>query len=293
MRYFVAVAEELHFGRAAAREKVAASTLGEQIAALEKDIGGQLVHRTTRRVRLTAAGQVLLPQARRVLGAAERALQAARLAVAGQLGVLRLGVPMTGNPCPLDGALRSCSQLYPGLRLDQHPGYSAQHAAALLDDRLDAAFIYGGPAGDGELGYERLVDVELLLACPSNGSLARQDHIDFDRVVGAFVALDAAVSPALNPAVIAGACHVSEADVTAVGSLEAVLLAVANGAVALMPEAVTSTLSWRGVCYRRLGAPAPTVELGIAWPAGDQPPMVRCLLQAASADDLALSILSN
>lgn len=284
LRYFVAVAEERNFRRAAAREGVTASTLGSQIAALEKEFGGQLFHRTTRQVRLTALGQVLLAEARRCIAALDRAQEAVRLAVQGQLGVLRLGVPVTGNPPLLDAVLRRCSERYPGLRVDAHLGYSARHAQALLGNELDAAVLYGAPRQTSELSYQRLADVELKLAVSAESPLAGQDCVRLDGL-GDFVcvALAPTVSPALGPAVIGRACQRPAADVRTVDSLEAVLLAVAaGGAVALLPEAVTSTVSWRGVCYRSLGAETPTVELGISWLAGDPPAVVACLLEAAS-----------
>jgi len=124
LRYVVAVAEESNFARAAAREKVAPSTLGEQIAALEREIGGLLFNRTTRRVSLTETGQALLVEARACLLAFDRAQQVARLVVLRQKGALRLGVPITGNPQQLEDALQSCSQRYPALRVEAHRGYS-------------------------------------------------------------------------------------------------------------------------------------------------------------------------
>ncbi len=284
LRYFVAAAEELQFSLAAAREKVAPSTLGQQITALEKEIGGRLFHRTTRRVRLTPAGQVLLPEARRVLAAVERAQRVARLAAKGQLGVLRLGVPTTGTPPPLDEALLRCSKLHPGLHVDEHPGHSAEHAAALTAGTLDAAFVYGPSAHGRALGYQRLVDVGLVLACSSDGRVAGQNKTTFNGTAGRAVALDAAFSPGLTTKMIAAVCQVPEADVIGLESLEALLLAVAGGAVTVIPEAVANTVTWRGVRYRRLGAAAPVMELGIAWPDREQPPLVACLAAAVAAE---------
>ena len=286
LRYFVAVAEERNFRRAAAREGVTASTLGSQIAALEKELGGRLFLRTTRQVRLTALGQVLLVEARRCIAALDRAQEAVRSAVQGQLGVLRLGVPVTGNPSLLDAVLRRCIERYPSLRVDAHLGYSARHAQALLGNDLDAAVVYGAPRQTLELSYQRLADVELKLAISVESPLAGENCVRLDGLGDLVcVALAPTLSPALGPAVIGPACHRSAADVSTVDSLEAVLLAVAaGGAVALLPEAVTSTVSWRGVCYRSLGTGAPTVELGISWLAGHTPAMVACLLEAASQD---------
>jgi len=284
LRYFVAAAEESSFTRAAAREKVAPTTLGEQIAALEREIGGPLFHRTTRRVSLTATGQALLVEARVCLSAINRAQQVSRLVMQRQQGALRLGVPITGNPPQLDDALGACSRRYPDLRVEAHRGYSARHAQALLAGRLDAAVVFGVPEPTSTLSYQRLAVVELQLVCPVASALASQDQVNLSQLDGlALMALDANLSPALGPALISTACGSSAADVETADSLEALLMSVAAGGnVALLPEAVTSTVTWRGVCYRTLGPGGLSVELGISWPGGSPPAVVACLLDKAN-----------
>lgn len=224
LRCFVAVAEELHFARAAAREKIAPSTLAEHIAALEKDIGGRLLRRTTRRVTLTPGGEALLPEARRCLGVADRAREVARLAVRGQAGVLRLGVPVTGSPPGLGQVLDKCGSLYPQLDVQMQLGYSAHHMAGLCDEALDAAFVYGPLPSDSELSYRRLVDVELVLAHPTESPLGESDTVDLSDLPVDLVALDASLSPALSPGAVALLCPRAYA-VVAVSSLEALLVA--------------------------------------------------------------------
>ncbi|MFB7421022.1 LysR substrate-binding domain-containing protein [Streptomyces sp. NPDC056210] len=91
LRYFVAVAEECHFGRAAARLHVTQSTLSTQVKALEREVGGPVFVRTSRRVELTEAGELLLVEARRTLGQADRALDVARQSVRGETGAVRIG----------------------------------------------------------------------------------------------------------------------------------------------------------------------------------------------------------
>src|SRR6266850_7650903 len=91
LRYFVAVAEELHFGRAARRMRVSQPPLSRQISALERELGVTLLNRTSRRVELTAAGHAFLNESRQVLGAVERATSTARTVAVQPSGVLRLG----------------------------------------------------------------------------------------------------------------------------------------------------------------------------------------------------------
>ncbi len=195
----------------------------------------------------------------------------------------RLGVPITGNPQQLEDALQSCSRRYPALRVEARRGYSARHAQALLAGRLDAAVVFGAPEQTSGLSYQRLAVVELQLVCPADSLLAGQDQVNLGQLDGLLlIALDRTLSPALGPTLISEACGSPTAEVETADSLEALLMTVAaGGAVALLPEAVTSTVTWRGVCYRSLGAGGPTVDLGISW-AGALPAVVACLLDEAN-----------
>src|SRR5690242_17964377 len=91
LRYFVAVAEELHFSRAAERLHIGQPPLSQQIQALEQEVGAQLLERSKRRVRLTAAGALFLDDARRILALSAQAAQTARRAGRGEVGELRIG----------------------------------------------------------------------------------------------------------------------------------------------------------------------------------------------------------
>ncbi len=295
LRYVVAVAEESSFARAAARENVAPSTLGEQIAALEREIGDQLFNRTTRRVSLTETGQALLVEARACLLAFDRAQQAARSVVLRQQGALRLGVPITGNPQQLEDALQRCSQRYPALRVEARRGYSARHVQALLAGRLDAAVIFGAPEQTSGLSYQRLALVELQLVCPVGSPLAGQDQVNLGQLAGlSLIALDQTLSPALGPTLISEACGSPTAEVETADSLEALLTTVAaGGAVALLPEAVTSTVTWRGVCYRSLGLASSVSILESVGRRGLPPPWLPASWTKRTGREIALRAIDR
>jgi DNA-binding transcriptional LysR family regulator len=112
-RYFIAVAEELNFGRAAGRLQMSQPPLSAAIKAIEKRLGVLLLHRTTREVTLTSTGTVFLDQCRVVVAAAEAADSAARQAAEGQAGELRIGAVTTAFSDPLSGALELYAHSHP------------------------------------------------------------------------------------------------------------------------------------------------------------------------------------
>jgi DNA-binding transcriptional LysR family regulator len=138
LRYFVAVAEELHFGRAATRLQIAQSPLSQRIKALEAALGVELLVRTTRRVELTPAGALLLEEARGVVERVERLESVVARLRTGDTGALRLGVsPDVPAGAVGDLAARVAAR-YPELRIVPVEDASA---TALLDRRIDVAFI--------------------------------------------------------------------------------------------------------------------------------------------------------
>ncbi|MEV0094791.1 LysR family transcriptional regulator [Streptomyces sp. NPDC050738] len=135
LNYFVTVAEELHFGRAAERLHIVQSAVSQQVRRLERELGADLFDRSPRHVRLTGAGERLLPEARAVLAAAERA----RAAVAVQPG-LRLGTG-TGLGAHLDRILGALAELSPGTSVELTSSPARERLEQVADGRLDAAFV--------------------------------------------------------------------------------------------------------------------------------------------------------
>src|SRR5215218_7824981 len=141
LRYLVALADERHFTRAAAREHVAQPALSQQIRSLERELGQPLVERTTRKVAMTQAGEVLVARARRALSELDAA-QAELQSLAGvQAGRLSVGAMHTMGPVDLSLLLATFHDRYPAIELTVREQSSEELATMLRDDEIDVAFL--------------------------------------------------------------------------------------------------------------------------------------------------------
>ena len=142
LRYFIAVAEELHFGRAAERLGISQPPLSQQIQALEEEIGARLFERTNRRVELTDAGRLVLDESRQVLAQVDKAVLLARRAHLGELGELKIGftssAPFTST---IPSSIHAFRKAYPDVHLDLQEMSSRQVLKALLEESLQVGVI--------------------------------------------------------------------------------------------------------------------------------------------------------
>ena len=152
LRYFVAVGEEEHFGRAAQRLRVAQPALSRQIQDLEREIGFQLFDRLSRGVKISSAGKLFLEDARRILEQLNAATERAQRVARGQSGTLRVG--FTENASwrgVVPDSLRLFRERYPDAELQLNPLPSLQQLEAVRSGRLDAGFMFNPPKPDREL----------------------------------------------------------------------------------------------------------------------------------------------
>ncbi|WP_406119976.1 LysR family transcriptional regulator [Streptomyces sp. NBC_00989] len=180
LKYFLAVAETRNFTQAAASCYVAQSALSQQIARLEKDVGARLFSRTSRSVRLTAAGELLEPLARRILADVDTA-RAALDALSGlRRGRLRLGLVQTrASSVDLVEVMADYHARYPGIDLHVTNAPSAEMAASVLAGDLDIAIVGLGPRQipDG-LDHQVLAADPLVLIVPADHALADRGTVD-------------------------------------------------------------------------------------------------------------------
>lgn len=274
---FVAVAEELHFGRAAERLHMAQPPLSRRIRALEDELGAPLFRRNRRRVALTDPGAALLAEARTVLAGVERARAAVAGALRGERGHLQIG--FTGS-APFNGMI---PRIIDALRR-RHPGISVtllelptpEQVPALLDGRLDAGFLRpAGAAGEPRLALRPVLSEPLVVALRDDHPLAGRPAIVLaDLAEEPFVLYPRSVGSALHDLVEA-LCR--QAGFRPAVAQEARQMATLIGLVAaglgvtLVPASIRAVHS-EGVAYRPLagiGADA-GLDLALAHRAGDR-----------------------
>src|SRR5215831_15145276 len=182
LRYFVAVAEELSFRKAADKLHMAQPPLSAQIKALEEELRVRLFDRTTRSVQLTHSGRVLLAEARTVLAASSLAEQRVRDAEHGLAGTLRVGVIAPVTNAWLAGILRRFRQQFPGVQLSLFDLTSTEQLRRLRARDLDACLLRP-PVGFPELDYKFVGESRQVLAVPTGHKFARKKRVewrDFD-----------------------------------------------------------------------------------------------------------------
>lgn len=182
LRYFLAVAEELNFRRAAERLNLAQPALSAQIKSLEDDLEIRLFERTTRSVALTPAGRVLLDEARAVLGAASQAEHFAKRAHLGEVGTLRVGVIAPAASPRLAEVLRDFHRRFPGVQLSLSEMTSSEQLRLLRAGELDAGLLRP-PVNDQELQWRFVEEAPQVLAAPAGHRLVLKKNLqwkDFD-----------------------------------------------------------------------------------------------------------------
>ena len=173
LRYFVALADELSFTRAAAREHVAQPALSQQIRRLEDELGVPLVERTTRRVRITDGGALLLARARRILADVSAAHAEIEALKGMEVGRVNVGTLHTMGPVDISLALAVFHRRHPGVELTVREQSSAELAQMLRDDALDVAFLSVTEEVESHgLGLTELVSEGLVAVLPEGHRLA-------------------------------------------------------------------------------------------------------------------------
>lgn len=295
LRYFVAVAEELSFTRAAERLHTAQPSLSQQIRRLEADLGVQLLERNHHRVAITNAGRVFLQQARDILGRVEHARMLARKAAAGEAGELSVGTFASADARILPALRPLVAEMMPDLRLVLHSRYAVEPVSGLLSGVLDVAFMRG-PVEDERLEEIELLREPLVIVLPKHHPLAGRRSIPVRALDDLpCITPQRSLSPPLYEAAEA-LYREAEIRMHAVSRADNVLghlQMVQEGlGFALLPESISALLP-PGVVSRPLEHDSPPeVSIVIAWKRGNASHLVhefaqlaqRCVAQAAFHD---------
>jgi DNA-binding transcriptional LysR family regulator len=268
LRYFVAVASELHFARAAQRLLVSQPALSQQIRGLEAELGLKLFERDRRRVRLTPEGTAFLAEARAVVQQADHAAAVARALAEGATGHLRLSYVLTMPGGLPERVVREYRRRYPGMQIGADSGSTAQNLERLRGGELDVAFVHNPPKDEADLGRVEIAAEPLVVALPSADPLSRRRRIRREQLAGVpLVYIPRGNSPGVYDSTLAQVYGPRPPDVARTEpTMERVLVAVSEGAgVTLLMEERAAMLRRPGVTFRRFADPEPTVALAVAF----------------------------
>ena len=278
LRYFVAVAEERHFGRAAERLHIAQPPLSQQIRRFEAELGEPLFYRTTRRVELAPAGEALLERAPAILAAFDAAVEDARRAARGEYGRLAIGFTGSSTYAMLPSLAAAMRDELPGVVLDlQGELLTPAQVARLLDGTLDLGLLRP-PVHERELATEVLHSEPLLAVLPETHPLADAEAVPLELLEGEpFVTYPSHFRSVVHDAV-EDACEahgfqpVAAHEVAETATL--VSFVAAGLGVSLVPASVRK-MTVEGAVYRPLLDDATRVELAAAWRRDDDRPVLE------------------
>jgi DNA-binding transcriptional LysR family regulator len=284
LRYFLTVAEELHFGRAAARLHMTQPPLSQTIAALEETLGAPLFLRNRRQVTLTGAGSALLPEARRLLDSAAGLPELVRRAAAGESGRLALSFVTPADYSVLPPLLRDYSAAYPNVQLLLQEATTDVQVDDLLHERIDAGLIIPplSEKAQVQLDYMKVLEEPLVVCAPAGVLPAGDAPVDLKTLRQLpLIIFPRKSAPALHDAILSCFHEASlspEVKQEAIQMQTIVSLVSAGMGLALVPQSV-SNLMRPGVEYRALAGPTPLVELGLAWRRDNASPVLRGFLE--------------
>lgn len=284
LRYFVAVAEELHFTRAAERLFVSQPALSKQIRALERQLGAELFERDHQSVRLTAVGAALLPHARRVLAAWAGAADAVERAKAEQRATLVVGMSTSPGRGGLLPAIRSrFGEACPDARIELRQVSWADSSAGLADGSVDVAFVWLPVPDEERYAWVVVAEEPRHVALPDTHRLADRGEIDFaDLLEEPFIAIpeSAGVLRAYWLALDDRLGHPPRIGAEAANADETYEALVDGRGVCLLAAGNAPLLTRGGVVTRPVHGITPS-RLALAWRADDRRPLVQAYAQAS------------
>src|SRR5262245_25306774 len=283
LRYFVAVGEEEHFGRASERLHVVQPALTRQIRQLEDEIGYALFERLKRGVRLTEAGKSFLEEARRLLADLGRSVDRTRLVAQGRVGRLRVGFSDTATYSgELPSILHNFRARWPDVRLELFPSSSVAAGEQLRKHEVDVAFVYVAPTDFRELKTHTISVERWVLALPQAHPLVKRKRVTLsDLKREPFVWFPRPVAPPLYDRVLA-ACHAAGLTLNIVQEVNnpTTMLSLVAGGIGVT-FTITSAENTKpdSVVLRKVHDLRVTAELSAIWRADNKVPALQKFIE--------------
>ena len=281
LRYFVAVAEELHFGRAASRLNVAQPALSQQIKQLEQEVGALLLARTKRRVALTEPGRLFLAEARRTLAQATLAVEVARGAEAGQIGRLRIGYVDAALWSPLPNVIRAFRERFPRVALSMIERPPPEQPADVHRGSIDLA-IGPPPPANAQVEVIPFTTDAGMVALPAGHPLAARESIAMgDLADASWVLVPARVPSRLRDLTFraAAAAGFTPRVAQEARELNTLIALVSAGLGVTLVPASAARFPRPGAVFRPLAGKALSFRLVALRRPGLAPPAVRSFLE--------------
>jgi DNA-binding transcriptional LysR family regulator len=285
IRYFLAVAEEHHFTRAAAKVGIGQPPLSQQIKDLETEVGAPLFYRLAHGAELTAAGAAFLEGVKEMPALAERAIKSAQRASRGETGSLRVGFTASSAfNAVVPAVIRAFRRAYADVDLTLEETNTARLVAGLQDGSLDAVFLRPSAAGNDAFQLRLLSEEAMLVALPSSHPASAQQEVDLATLSEEpFLLFPRPIGPTLYDTVV-GACRAAgfEPVISQIAPQLAsiITLVAAEQGVAIVPASM-SQLQVAGVAYRPMTGQAPTARIALAYRRGETSAIVRNFIASA------------
>jgi DNA-binding transcriptional LysR family regulator len=282
LRYFIAVAEELHFSKAAARLHIAQPPLSQQIQQLEAELGVKLFHRKTKRqVQLTEAGKVFLQETERLLAQLETAVAFTQRIGRGQTGQLRIGFTSLAIYDLLPLILQQFREQFLEVELVLQELTTSQQEQALKDSLIHVGFAHP-PLEDDTLSYQCIHRETLVVALSSTHSLAQQERICVRSLNGEpLIVFPRYLAPGLYDRIMSlfGQVNFQPKIIQEAIQMQTIIGLVSAGmGVAITPSSLQN-LQRSGVVYRPILEDVPVIETAVIWQQNSLTPIVENFLQ--------------
>jgi len=283
LHYFIAVAEELHFSRAAERLCISQPPLSQQIQSLEAELGVKLFERTKRQVHLTEAGKVFLDRSYRVLAQLEQAIEVTQRIGRGEVGQLAICFVDSAMYTVLPEILRIFRSQFPAVELRLQELTTVQQIQALYDIQVDVGIVRSAISEPG-LSVECLLPESLVLALPETHSLSAQTQVSFSTLADElFILPPAKLGPVFHEQII-NLCQQAgfrpRVAQEAVQMQTIVGLVAAGLGIAIVPASLQN-FHRSGVIYRPLQEQLSDTGLYLTWRQHDSSPVLSAFLSLA------------